>query len=237
MAVVATAGRRLPLAACAIALAVLWGAQITARDVAVASAPMSSVSYYAPLAAELDRIPALTTYRLEVVPDGTHTAAYALLNHAMLARGYLTQADSAFNAVLWSRADLNALTYKIWLDNNAVGYVAIDKTTLDANPEYNLVSGGRLPYVTPIWSNTDWTLYRVQSPTPIVESPARILDADQAKMTIVVPKAGVLPVRVRWSRFLAVDAPGHASGATVTDDGSGWTILTAPVPGQYVLHG
>jgi hypothetical protein len=235
-AVVATAGRRLPVAACASALAVVWGAQITVHDVAVASAPMSSVSYYAPLAAELDRIPALTSYRLEAVPDGTHTAAYALLNHAMLARGYLTQTDNALNGVLMSRADLNALTYKIWLDNNAVGYVAIGKTALNPNPEYNLVSGGHLPYLTQIWADTNWTLYRVARPTPIVAPPARIRDADQSSMTIDVPKAGPLPVRVRWSKFLTADAPGD-SDATVTNDGNGWTILTAPVPGQYVLHG
>jgi hypothetical protein len=237
VAVVATAGRRLPLAACASALAVVWGAQITVHDVAVAGAPMSSVSYCAPLAAELDRIPALTTYRLEAVPDGTHTAAYALLNHAMLARGYLTQADNALNAVLWSRANLNALTYRIWLDNNAVGYVAIGKTALIHNPEYDLVSRGRLPYLTQVWSNANWTLYRVASPTPIVGPPASIRDADQSQMTIDVPVAGPLPVRVRWSKFLTADAPGHAPGATVSDDGYGWTILTAPVPGQYVLHG
>jgi hypothetical protein len=237
VAVVATAGRRLSLAAFASAFAVFAGAQGTAHDVAVARSPLSSVSYYAPLAAELDRVPALTSYRLEAVPDGTHTAAYALLNHAMLARGYLTQADNALNAVLWSKADLTALTYKIWLDNNAVGYVAIDKTALDPNPEYSLVTTGTLPYLTPIWSNTNWTLYRVQSPTPIVAPPARIVDADQSNMTIDVAKAGTLPVRVRWSKFLAADAPGHASGAIVTDDGYGWTILTAPVTGQYVLHG
>jgi hypothetical protein len=237
VAVVATARTRLRFAGFASALAIVSGALGTAHDVAVARAPMSTVSYYAPLAAELDRIPALTSYRLEAVPDGTHTASYALLDHAMLARGYLTQTDNALNAVLTSRATLNALTYKIWLDNNAVGYVAIGRTALNPNPEYELVSGGQLPYLTKIWSDTNWTLYRVESPTPIVAPPARIRDADQSSMTVDVPKAGKLPVRVRWSKFLTADAPGHASGATVTDDGYGWTILTAPVPGPYVLHG
>jgi hypothetical protein len=179
----------------------------------------------------------LTSYRLEAVPDGTHTASYALLDHAMLARGYLTQTDNALNAVLTSRATLNALTYKIWLDNNAVGYVAIGKTALNPDPEYQLVSGGQLPYLTKIWSDTNWTLYRVGSPTPIVAPPARIRDVDQSSMTVDVPEAGTLPVRVRWSKFLTADAPGPARGATVADDGYGWTILTAPVPGQYVLHG
>jgi hypothetical protein len=237
VAVVATGRTRLPSAAFASALAILSGALGTAHDMAIASAPMSTVSYYAPLAAELDHISALTSYRLEAVPDGTHTAAYALLDHAMLARGYLTQTDNALNAVLTSRDKLNALTYKTWLDNNAVGYVAIGKTALSPNAEYTLVSGGKLPYLTQVWSDTNWTLYRVKDPTPIVAAPARIRDADQSSMTIDVPKAGRLPVRVRWSKFLTANAPDHARGATITDDGYGWTILTAPVPGQYVLHG
>jgi len=136
-----------------------------------------------------------------------------------------------------SPVTLNPSTYKTWLDDNAVGYVAIDKTTLAPDPEYKLVSGGQLPYLTRIWANTDWTLYRVGSPTPIVAPPAHIRDAGQSTMTIAIPEAGTLPVRVRWSKFLTADAPGHAPGTTVTDDGYGWTILTAPVPGQYVLHG
>jgi hypothetical protein len=237
VAVVATARTPLRFAGFASALAIVAGALGTVHDVAVARAPMSTVSYYVPLAAELDHIPALTDYRLEAVPDGTHTASYALLDHAMLARGYLTQTDNALNGVLTSWATLNPLTYKIWLDNNAVGYVAIGRTALNPDPEYELVSGRQLPYLTRIWSDTNWTLYRVESPTPIVAPPGRIRHADQSSMTVDVPKAGKLPVRVRWSKFLTADAPGDARGATVTDDGYGWTILTAPVPGEYVLHG
>jgi hypothetical protein len=88
-----------------------------------------------------------------------------------------------------------------------------------------------------VWSNPNWTLYRVEHPTPIVAPPAKIISVRQSTMTIDVSEAGTLPVRVRWSKFLGVDAPGHASGATLTDDGYGWTRLTAPVAGRYVLHG
>ncbi len=236
VAVVATSGRRLPTAALATALAVLSGAQGTVHDMALASSPVSSVSYYAPLAAELDQIPDLTSYRLEAVPNGAHTSAYALLDHAMLARGYLTQTDNVLNRVLMSRADLNAVTFKIWLDNNAVGYVAIGNTTLVPNTEYSLVSRGHLPYLKQVWANTNWRLYRVANPTPIVGPPARIRDPDQSNLTIDVPKAGTLLVRVRWSKYLTVDTPPNVK-ATVTNDGYGWTTLTAPLPGQYVLHG
>ena len=237
VAVIATAGRRLATAVLASALAVCAGALGTMRDLAVARAPMSSPSYYAPLATELDTLAALTTYRLEVVSDGSHTAAYALLGHAMLARGYETQTDNILNPVLTSRVHLNATTFKIWLDDNAVGYLAIGKTSLHPNPEYTLVAAGKPPYLRVIWSSSNWTLYRVASPTPIVSKPARITDADQASMTIEIAYPGSIPIRVRWSKFLTADGPGHSRAVRLTADAAGWTILAAPLAGQYVLHG
>jgi len=237
VAVVATARRRLPTAVLASALAICTGAFGTVQDVAVARAPMSSPSYYAPLASELDTIAALTTYRLEVVPDGTHTAAYALLGHAMLARGYETQTDNALNAVLMSQTGPTAVTFKIWLDNNAVGYIAIGNRSLHPNPEHTLVSSGKLAYLHVIWANSNWRLYGVTRPIPIVPTPDRITDADQSSMTIDVSQPGILPIRVRWSKFLTAEGPNDSRGVSLTADEYGWSILIAPLPGQYVLHG
>jgi hypothetical protein len=237
VAVVATAGVRLLVALIAGGLAVVSGVTGTVDDLQVARSPISSPAYYAPLARELDAIPAMANYRLESVPDGAHTASYALLGHAMLARGYETQADNAFNAVLKSTTDLNAVTFKIWLDNNAVGYVAIGKTAIHPSPEFTLVSKGNLSYLKPVWSGTDWTLYRVDNPTPIVAAPATIIDAEQSRLEISIPTPGSIPIRVRWSRFLAVNPPKGVLGATLANDDAGWTILTAPAAGVYVLHG
>ena len=237
VAVIATAGRRLATAVLASMLAVCSGALGTLNDVAIALGPMASESTYAQLATELDTISTLTTYRVEAVSDGTHTAAYALLEHAMLARGYESQTDNALNAVLMSPTNLTAVTFRIWLDNNAVGYVAIAKTSRHPNPEYTLVSTGHLPYLRQTWSNPNWTLFRVTNPTPIVPAWASIRDADQSNMTIDVSHAGTLPLRVRWSKFLTVEGPGDTTGAVLSEDGYGWTTLTAPLPGQYVLHG
>ncbi|MDP9093414.1 MAG: hypothetical protein M3N95_10885 [Actinomycetota bacterium] len=237
VAVVATARVRLLAALVAGGLAVISGVTGTVDDLRVARSPLSSPAYYAPLARELDSIPAMTNYRLEAVPDGAHTASYALLGHAMLARGYETQADNAFNAVLMSNADLNAVTFKIWLDNNAVGYVAIGKTAIHPSPEFNLVSKGNLGYLSSVWSDADWTLYRVENPTSIVAAPATIIDAEQSRLEVSVPDPGPIPIRIRWSHFLAVTPPKGVLGATLAKDSAGWTILTVPTAGTYILHG
>jgi hypothetical protein len=232
VAVAATAQARYWLIVGATGFAVTVGAIGTIHDVFVAAQPMSELSYYNSLIAELDRTPGLADYRVEVVPDGTHVAAYALLNHASLARGYETQSDNELNAILSSKS-LNATSYKIWLDNNAVGYVAIDQKTLRSGPEDRLVRSGRLPYLHLAWSDSRWRLYRVWAATPIVAEPAHIVAADQAQLTISTPRAGTLALRVRWSRFLTVSGPGSAQ---VTSDGQGWTTLAVAKPGRYVVR-
>lgn len=235
IAVLATAGVRLRRALVVCAVAICLGVEGTAADLWVSAQPISSEHYYDTLAARLDHLPGVSTYRVEVVPDGTHVAAYALLNHAILARGYETQQDNAQNPVLL-KPGLDAVAYKVWLDNNAVGFVAINQTTLAASPEDTLVRRHRPSYLTPVWSDSKWRLYRVADPTPIVPAPARVVSAGQASMVISVPKAGTYGVSVRWSRFLQVTARPPAR-ATVTDDGYGFTLLNVSAPGRYTLHG
>ncbi len=237
VAVVATAGVRLPLALLTTALAVGSGVRGTVTDVRIAEEPSAAVSYYSSLIAELDTLPDMNAYRLEVVNDGTHTAAYALLNHAALARGYETQADNALNPVLSSKSALNPVSYHVWLENNAVGYVALPTVAVHVNPEYHLVSTVALPYLTAIWSDSSWTLMRVSRPDPIVAAPARMLDADQSNIEIDMPRVGQTHLRVRWSPYLRADGPDDAPPAMLADDGYGWTVLIAPRPGRYVLHG
>lgn len=233
VAVIATAQARLRWAAVAAGGALACSVVGTAHDLYVAAKPMSSETYLSGLVAELDRTPGLTTYRLEVVPDGTHVAAYALLNHAMLARGYETQTDNALDAVLTS-PQLDAATYRRWLDDSAVGYVALDRVTLKPGPEDDLVRSGQLGYLRPVWSDAHWVLYKVAAATPIVAPPARITDADQAQLTITTPQAGRVTIRVHWSRFLHVDGP---ADARLSPGPSGWTVLDAQTPGRYVIGG
>ncbi|HET8583638.1 MAG TPA: hypothetical protein VFL65_10310 [Jatrophihabitans sp.] len=210
-------------------LAVAVGVAGSARDLYIAAQPISSETYYAGLVARLDHTPGLADHRVEVVPDGTHVAAFVLLDHAQLARGYETQSDNTYDRVLGSPS-LDAAGYRAWLDANAVAYVALDRSTLSHNPEDRLVRDHRPGYLRTIWADAHWMLFAVRDPVPIVAAPARVSDADQSNLVISVPRPGRYELRVHWSRFLRVPA-----GARLEPDGRGWSVLDTTRPGLYTL--
>lgn len=234
--VVATARARPWLVALGLLPALAFGVNATVVDLVRSETPSASAAYYQPLIRRLATVPGLDDYRLEVVSDPViHTAASALIGHVALAGGYETQEQNAVNAVL-ANPTLNATSYKVWLDNNAVGYVAFDRTTPNNSPEYRLVQNTPLPYLHRIDRGPKWVLYRVADPTPIVPPPLHVLRATQAQLRLRVPCACSTPLRLRYSKYLAVTSPA-GSGATITDDGTGWSVLTTRRPGVYVLSG
>jgi hypothetical protein len=180
--------------------------------------------------------------RVEVVNHGAHAGDAVLLDHAQLARGWETQENTQLNNAL-DQKSLDATTYKIWLDNNAVCYVALPADSVKSNPEYDLVAKGGIGYLTEIWQDDDWQLFEVLSPTHIVAAPASVIAYSQAAMTIRIPCACAVKVRVRWSTYLDAvlkqPAPNRAPAVTaeVSDDGSGWTSISTPRAGDYVLSG
>lgn len=236
VAVVATSTRRLWVCLLMVGPVLVGGVNGAVSDVSHATQPMAASSYYTPLANELDRLPQLRNVRLEVVTLGSHAADEALLGHAMLARGWETQEDEKLNSVLMSDK-LNAVSYKVWLQNNAVGFVAVPRTKVSAYPEYQLVTQNTPSYLHVVWQNPDWLLYRVSNANQIVGRPASMVEHSQSKLTIMVPCACTVSVRVRWSNFLRASDMSGQHQATVSDDGSGWTKLTTPVPGTYQLYG
>jgi hypothetical protein len=236
VAVVATTRRRLWVALVVTLPVLLLGADGTVSDLRGASQPVSRTSYYKPLADELDRLNKLANYRVEIVTHGAHAAYDALLDHAMLARGWETQEDNLLNKTLQNAA-LDSTSYKIWLDNNSVGYVAFPVTKSDKSPEYLLVADGDLDYLKQIWAGDDWILYRVDDPTPIVAPPQKVLTYSQSQLTLRVPCTCTFSVRVRWSKFLRADAVVGPATARVVDDGYGFTSVTTTAPGDYALHG
>jgi hypothetical protein len=192
------------------------------------------------LADELDKLHDLSTYRLEVVenaiPDGSHAGDEALLNQAMLARGWETQEDQALNAILGEKS-LTQVSFKVWLDDNAVGYVAIPRERLASSPEYNVIADNTPSYLTQIWQSPDWRLFRVQDAHSIIQKPATVIQRSQARLEINVPCACTIGLRLRYSRFLIAEHVGAGLSATVANDGSGFTTLTTTTPGRYYLEG
>jgi hypothetical protein len=236
VAVVATAGRRVVVALALAVPVLITGAQQTLVDLAQAGQPVADTSYYQPLAHQLDEISGLDNYRVEVVSQGAHAAYDALLNHAMLARGWETQEDNHLNAVLQS-PKLDATSYKVWLDNNSVGYVAFPQSKIEQYPEYLLVWSG-LDYLHLVWRSADWTLFQVGNPTPIVAAPQSVTTYQQARLTIRSACACTFTVRIRYSRYLrARPLSGHTGTATVSADPYGFTSMTVSTPGDYSVYG
>jgi hypothetical protein len=240
VAVIATSKRRLLVSLALVAALVGAGLQATVADLINASNPTSTVAFYQPLAHELDKLPDLSTYRLEVVAHGfshgSHAGDEALLNDAMLARGWETQEDQALNAILGEKS-LTQVSFKVWLDDNAVGYVAIPRQRVASSPEYNVIADNTPAYLTQIWQSVDWRLFRVRDAHAIIQKPATVLQRGQARLEIDVPCTCTIGLRLRYSRFLIAEQVGTGVSATVANDGSGFTTLTTRTPGRYYLEG
>ncbi|WP_319463338.1 hypothetical protein [Micromonospora sp. RTP1Z1] len=227
----------------ALALAALlglgcwWQPPVVAADLRSAGDPTSDQRFFDPLRTELSRRG--LTGRVEVPPTRNYWEA-AHLGEVPLARGWLRQADIARNPLFFTTVPgaggtgvpLTAQSYRAWLAENAVQYVAVPDTELSwvGRAEAELVVAG-LPYLTEVWSDRHWRLYAVTDPTPLVGAPGELLRQDGASVTFRTSAAGTVPVRVRHDRWLAV-----SGGATTAADGE-WTAVTVPRAGTYTLGG
>ncbi|MGC4788772.1 hypothetical protein ACLQ22_13195 [Micromonospora sp. DT178] len=212
-----------------------WQPPVPPADLRSVDDPTSRAAYFAPLRAFLDG--QRLTGRVEVPPTRNYWEA-ARLGEVPLARGWLRQADIDRNPLFFTTVPgaagtgvpLTAASYRDWLTDNAVQFVAVPDAPLSwvGRAEAELVAGG-LPYLTPVWSGPHWRVWAVTDPAPIVGAPAELVAHDGASVTFRAPAAGTVPVRVRHSRWLTA-----SGGATVAAAGD-WTAVTVPRAGQYRL--
>ena len=171
--------------------------------------------------------------RVEVVFTDAHWESADVAIHIPIARGWERQLDVGRNSLFYN-GTLNATTYRQWLDDNAVRWVALPDAKLDysARQEARLVSGG-LPYLKLSWTGPHWRVYEVTSPHSLVspEGAARIralsLGAEQVRLA--VDRTGSALVKVRWTPYWV------AKGACVARDGD-WTRVTARRTGTIRLR-
>ena len=248
------------LLALAIVTSSAWQVGVAARD-AISTKPTEAWSLdFAPLVSQLQAADA-ELGRVEVVPTRSHREAAALAPYVNLARGWNRQADAARNKIFYEDDLLNAESYHAWLDRWAVRYVVLAEAPPDAAAveEDALVRTG-LDYLTPVWSDANWTLYAVDTPAPLADLPAVVLNFDAAETVLYLPRAATVVVRIPASPWLSlVDAEGQAVApptastpdgipvnvngclsplaATPTSDGTEdtWVALHAPEPGIYRL--
>ncbi|MFD6693900.1 hypothetical protein ACWIGG_20285 [Micromonospora aurantiaca (nom. illeg.)] len=218
-----------------LAVVCWWQPPVVTADLRSADDPTADPAYFAPLRAELARRG--LTGRVEVPPTRNYWEA-ARMGEVPLARGWLRQADIDRNPLFFTTvpgADgtgipLTSVTYRDWLADNAVQYVAVPDAEFSwvGRSEAKLVELGQ-PYLTEVWSNRHWKLYAVAEPTPIVGAPGELISQDGASITFRALAPGPIPIRVRHDRWLTV-----SNGATVTRAGK-WTTVTVPQPGTYTL--
>jgi hypothetical protein len=70
-----------------------------------------------------------------------------------------------------------------------------------------------------------------------VAPPNAIIEYSQASLTVRAHCACTFSVRIRYSKYLrGTSLPGGVT-ATFANDTYGYTLMTTPRPGDYVLHG
>lgn len=218
----------------------------------------------APLVNQLQKVGA-EKGRVEVVPARSHREASALAPYVNLARGWNRQADMERNPLFYDDT-LNSANYHEWLQRWAVHFVVLPKDNPDGDGgerERALLQRG-MPYLTQIWGDANWQLFKVTDPAPLAEPNAVVDRAEQGEMTLEVHKAGRILIRIPYSPWLSiVDAHGksvkapqetaaskhRAEGTPKSYDnvngclmetpqdakGDKWTMLLAPKAGTYRL--
>ena len=204
----ALGGRRRPALLVALALPLAyWQLYPAVRDVARAAGdPSLAASYHGPLLAYLDtRRP--RAFRVEIPFTENHWEAARVAPRHPLARGWERQLDRRYGALFYD-GSLSAATYRAWLDDNAVAYVALPDVALDyaARDEARLVAGG-LPYLHQVWHAAHWRVFAVRDPAPLAQGPA----AGPVRLTsdgfeLRARRPGRALVRVRHTRWWRVTA-------------------------------
>ncbi|HEX5905796.1 MAG TPA: hypothetical protein VFY56_02175, partial [Propionibacteriaceae bacterium] len=111
--------------------------------------PALSTKFYAPLLNQL--VDRGATGPIEVVPTLRRGEAAIVAPVIPIARGWSRQVDTGYNRIFYE-GTLNPDTYRKWLDDNAISYVALSDGPHEwaATDEATLVRRG-LPYLQPVW--------------------------------------------------------------------------------------
>jgi hypothetical protein len=218
-----------------VLLVVAWWQQpVVIDDLRDTGSPTADPAYFTALRTRLAQTP--LTGRVEIPPTRDYWEA-ASMGDVPLARGWLRQADIGRNPLFFTTVPgaagtgvrLTADTYRDWLSEQAVQFVAVPDAELSwpGSGEAALVKAG-LPYLTEVWADPHWHLYAVTGAQPIVTAPAKLVTQTATGITFDTPTTGLIAVRVHYYRFL------HAAGARVVASGQ-WTLVQVSAPGRYTL--
>ena len=179
-------------------------------------------------------------HRVEVLPAEHHWEAAHVPRGIYIARGWERQLDRKLNALFYEdeSGPLTAAAYRAWLDDLAVGFVAVPDATLDyaAEAEARLIAKG-LPYLTKAFVSADWTVYRVERPRAARLRRGHEREADPGGLHPRSPtRPGAILVKVRWTPYWSIE---EGTGC-VEESPSGFTRVdrsrAGPVPDRRRLQ-
>jgi hypothetical protein len=193
--------------------------------------PSTSRSYFQPAARWL-RAHGGEGVRVEVPPTANHWESAYLASQFELARGWLRQLDTTRDDIFYGDdVPLTATTYRHWLRQNAISYVALPDAVLD----YSSVAERRLilgepSYLDPRWSSAHWRIYAVRDPEPLVQplggAAAHVLWVGRQSFGLDIRRPGKFLVRVNFTPYWSI-----SRGAGCLLRRGEWTVARASHPG------
>jgi hypothetical protein len=189
--------------------------------------------YYKPVIAAV-RAQGPLTGRVEVPDLAGHWDSVYMARGVPLARGWLRQTDVRLNDAVFYKQKPTAETYRKFLDDNAVQYVAVPDarmTTYGVN-ERDLIASG-LPYLKQVWQNEHWQLYRVAAATALVDAPSAVREMTPSAIVVSVGAATTTRVRLRWYPWLGLES--RDKGSCIRQDGL-YVILETVRGGNYTFN-
>lgn len=219
----------------ALALAAILAVQLPINPATVASTGRVSgySAYYNALTEEVHSRGPLTG-RVEVPEMAGHWDSVYLARGVPLARGWLRQTDVRLNDAVFYKQKPTAESYRKFLTDNAVQYVAVPDAELTrfGKNELSLIATN-LAYLNPIWRNSHWTLYEVLDFAPLVDPPGRVLSQQPNAIVVAVAPNSSIRVRLRWYRWLGMES--QDKQACITQDGLYVTLHTGR-GGNYTFN-
>lgn len=223
--------RWLAIAAVVPLVAMQWSAAFGVFTVD-RSDPSASPDYFHPLLQFLAAHDA-PMGRVEVVPTRLHWEAAYVAPRFPLARGWERQLDTADDPIFYEPGALSAASYRAWLVDNGVRYVALADVQLDyaAVAEARVVGAGVAGLGSPRHIGP-WRVYEVVGSRGLVDGPGTATRLDGSQFTVHVEAPGNLVLRVRYDPRWAVE-----TGVGCINAGPGtWTTLVAARPGELTLQ-
>jgi hypothetical protein len=216
------------VAVCVTPAWIVWGPVRETR--AVAGSEAVGASYYAPVERYL-LAHGGGVERVEVPLTRSHWEAAMLAPSVSLARGWEKQLEERDAGVLLG-SGLNASSYRAWLRQEAVSYVALPDVPLDPSSrrEGQLIREGQA-YLRPVFASAHWRVYAVRDATPLVEGPGGVLALGSDTFTLDAYRPGRLLVRVHYTSYDTVVAGRGCVGRAP----GGWTYVWARVAGPIVI--